>query len=237
MKTRLLVRCGTLGIAGFFFTAAVIQVSAHPPADSGFTADKGRFRILQQGNEVGSEDFSLQPSGNGWVMEDQTVIRASGSAEMRTSGQLRMLADGTPQRYTWSAQSDKKASGTVDFDSGTAKTSVDVSGAKQPVHQDFKFASPRVAVLDNNLYDQYAVLGRLYDWDAKGTQKFPVLIPQDATPGSIDVEALGEKDVEGTNLQVLRVRSTDLEIQLYFDAKLHLIRLEVPAASVVIARQ
>ncbi len=156
---------------------------------------------------------------------------------MRTSGQLRISAEGVPQHYAWSAQAAKKASGTVEFDNGTAKTSANVSGAKQAVQRDFKFTSPRIAVLDNNLYEQYAILGRIYDWNAKGAQSFPVLIPQDATPGSIDVESLGAKSVDGANLEVLRVHSTDLEIELYFDAKFHLIRLEVPAAKVVIIRQ
>ena len=168
-------------------------------------------------------------------MNDQTVIRV-GSAETHTSGQLRISADGTPQHYTWSSQGEKKASGTVEFDNGTAKTSLNISGAKGPAQQDFKFSSPRVVVLDNNLYEQYAVLGRMYDWTAKGTQSFPVLIPQDATPGSIDVESLGTKNVEGAGLQVLRVHSADLEIQLFFDAKLRLVRLEVPMAQVVIVR-
>ena len=92
-------------------------------------------------------------------------------------------------------------------------------------------------MLDNNLYEQYAILGRIYDWNAKGTQSLPVLIPQDATPGNIDLESLGAKSVDGADLEVLRVHSTDLEIQLYFDAKFHLVRLEVPAAKVVIVRQ
>jgi hypothetical protein len=68
-------------------------------------------------------------------------------------------------------------------------------------------------------------------------QSISVLIPQDATPGSIDVESLGGKSVDGANLELLRVHSTDLEIELYFDAKFHLVRLEVPAAKVVILRQ
>ncbi len=239
MKTRLLPSCVRLGIVVLLLGAATDQVFADPgpPADAGFTPDKGKFRILQQGNEVGTEEFSLGPSGNGWVMEDETVIRVTGSPDMRTSGQLRISADGTPQRYAWSAQGEKKASGTAEFESGTAKTSISVPGAKQPVQQDFKFTSPRIAVLDNNLYEQYAILGRIYNWNAKGMQSFPVLIPQDATPGSIDVEAVGAKSVDGANLEVLRVHSTDLEIELYFDAKLHLVRLEVPAAKVTIIRQ
>jgi hypothetical protein len=227
-----------------FGVVALLLTAANPllpypraAADSGFTADKGRFRILQQGNEAGTEEFNLEPSGNGWILEDESVIRVPGSVEMRTSGQLRISPDGTPLHYAWSAQGVKKASGTVEFENGTAKTSSNVSAAKQPVQQDFKFSSPHIAVLDNNLYEQYAILGRVYDWNAKGVQQLPVLIPQDATPGSIDVESLGAKSVEGANLEVLRVHSTDLEIHLYFDAKSHLVRLEVPAAKVVIVRQ
>jgi len=239
MKARHLPWCVPLAVVGLLFTGAANRLvpSPRPASDSGFTPDKGRFRILQQGNEAGTEEFSFGPSGNVWVMQDETVIRVSGSVEMRSSGQLRISADGTPQHYTWSAQGDKKASGTVEFEDGTAKTSINVPGAKQQVQQDFKFGSPRIAVLDNNLYEQYAILGRIYDWNAKGTQSLPVLIPQDATPGNIDLESLGAKSVDGADLEVLRVHSTDLEIQLYFDAKFHLVRLEVPAAKVVIVRQ
>lgn len=238
MKTRLPVWCAPLGLMALVLSAGANRglASPRPPANSAFSPDKGKFRILQQGNEVGTEEFDLQPSGNAWVMNDQTVIHVSGSSETRTSGQLRISADGTPQHYAWNSQGDKKASGTVDFDNGTAKTSINISGAKGPAQQDFKFSSPRLVVLDNNLYEQYAVLGGMYDWNAKGTQSFPVLIPQDATPGSIDVESLGTKNVEGASLQVLRVHSADLEIQLFFDAKLRLVRLEVPMAQVVVVR-
>jgi hypothetical protein len=238
MKARLLLWCARLGLVALLATFAPDRVFSHPgaAATSRLTADKGKFRILQQGNGVGTEEFDLEPAGNAWVMNDATVIHVGG-AETHTSGQLRMSADGVPQHYSWSSQGDKKASGTVEFDNGAAKTSISLSGAKQPVQQDFKFSSPRVAILDNNLYDQYAILGTMYDWNAKGTQSFPVLIPQDATPGTINVESLGAKNVEGANLQVLLVHSADLEIQLFFDAKFHVVRLEVPAAQVTIVRQ
>lgn len=239
MKVRLVVWCVRLGILGLLFGGAGHGVisAPRPAADSTFTPDKGHFRILQQGQEAGTEEFSVQASGNAWVIEDETVIRVPGSAEMRTSGQLRISSDGTPQHYSWNAEGGKKASGAVEFENGMAKTSASIAGAKEPVLRDFKFASPRVAVLDNNLYEQYAIVARLYDWNAKGKQTFPVLIPQDATPGTIDVESLGTKNVDGANLEALDVHSTDLEIQLYFDAKLHLVRLEVPSAGVVITRQ
>jgi hypothetical protein len=237
MKSRLLL--WPLGIAGLLAIAAPNPLLPYPrPAtDASFAADKGKFRILQQGNEAGTEEFDLEGAGSAWVLQEQTVIRVAGSPEMRTTGELHISADGTPQRYNWSADGTKKASGAVNFEGGTAKTSINVAGGKQPIQQDFKFTSPRVAVLDNNLYDQYAILGRIYDWQAKGTQTFPVLIPQDATPGSIDVESLGPQTIDGASLEALRVHSTDLEIEIYFDAKFRLMRLEVPAAKVVIVRQ
>lgn len=238
MKPRFLLWFVRLAAAILAASAASsVVLAAKPAADSSFSPDRGRFRILQQDVEAGTEDFSIEPSGNGWLIQDETVIRVSGGAQMRTSGQLRVSANGAPQRYTWSAQGQKQASGEVNFESGTAKTSATIAGAKGPLMRDFKFTSPRVAVLDNNLYEQYAILGGLYDWNAKGKQTFPVLIPQDATPGSIEVESLGDKSVDGTSLQALRVHSTDLDIELYFDAKLHLVRLEVPSANVVIVRQ
>ena len=58
--------------------------------------------------------------------------------------------DGAPIRYDWSAQLEKKATGKVDFVDGTGKCSIDL-GTASPILKDFKFTSPRVAVLDNNL--------------------------------------------------------------------------------------
>ena len=236
MKSRLLL--WPLGIAGLLtFAAPSLFPFPRPATDASFAADKGKFRILQQGNEVGTEEFDLEGAGSTWVLQEQTVIRVPGSPEVRTSGELHVSADGTPQHYTWSADGSKKASGVVNFEGGTAKTSINVSGGKGPIQQDFKFTSSRVALLDNNLYEQYAVLGRIYDWEAKGKQSFPVLIPQDATPGSIDVESLGTQTIDGAHLEALRVHSADLEIEIYFDAKFRLMRIEVPAAKVAIVRQ
>ncbi len=173
--------------------------SAPPVPPAAFAADKGKFRIMQQGAEAGTEEFDITPSGNMWIAHGDAVIRVPGRSTTRSTGQLRLAADGSPLHYDWTAQGLKKSSGSVIFEDGTAKSAITLEG-KDPVHQDFKFASPRIAVLDNNLYDQYEILGRLYDWTAKGTQTFPVVIPQDMTPGSITVESLGPKTAGVPNL-------------------------------------
>ena len=198
--------------------------------------DKGAFRVLLNGAEVGSEQFETAASDNVWIAKGESVTRVPGEPEVRSSGELRISPDGTPLGYKWSAQADKKTSGSVEFDKGAVKTYTDVGG-KDPYQQDFVFPSPRVAVLDNNLYHQYALLALLYNWTAKGRQTFPVLIPQDITPGEISVESLGPRTVEGATLEALRVNSADVEILAYFDARRRLMRIEVPAAMVAIVRR
>lgn len=226
-----------------FFLAALSPNPARLfAADSAapLTPDKGKFRILLNGSEVGTEDFEIAPEGDKWIARGDAIIKGGpGGGEMRSSGQLHLAADGAPLHYDWTAQTDKdkKVTGTVEFDnSGTAKTKTNVPG-KNPVMQDFHFDSPRIAVLDNNLYDQYAIVARLYDWNAKGAQMFPVLIPQDVTPGMITVESEGRKSAGGGEFDALRVSTSDLVVDLFFDASHHLIRLEVPAAKVAIVRQ
>lgn len=240
MKFRLL-------IAGLGLGCAISLVAAGPrhrtlptptPANVGlpFTPDRGKLRILQRGAEVGTEQFELARSGNVWVARGNTVLKIPGSGQAHATGVLRLSPNGTPLHYEWTAVGKKKASGTVDFKGGTAKTSINL-GAKEPLREDFKFTTPRVAVLDNNLYDQYAILARLYDWNTGGKQTLSVLIPQDMTPGRITLQSIGTKTIDGHSLQALTVRTADIDVQVYFDAQHHLMRLEVPAAAVVVVRQ
>jgi len=210
----------------------------HPAAPISLPVpDKGTFHILLGGAEVGTEQFETSAAGNARVLRSETVLRAPGQPETRSIGELHVSADGAPLAYKWSAQAEKKASGAVEFKAGTAKTTLDLANGKEPYQSDFMFPSPRVAVLDNNLYYQYALVAQLYDWNSRGSQVFPVLIPQDLTPGSIAVESLGPKTVEGGTFDVLRVTTADVEILAYYDARRRLMRVDVPAAMVSIVRR
>ncbi len=208
-----------------------------PAASTGiFSPDKGKFRVLLEGKVVGNEEFEISPSGGTWLTRDSTTAHAPDGTNIKATGQLRLSPDGTPIHYEWSAQTQKRASGVVDFAGGTAKSAIDLGG-KSPFLQEFSFPSPRVAVLDNNLYYQYAVLALLYDWNKGGKQEFPVLIPQDSTPGSISVESLGSRQVDSGKYEALRVSSPDLEILLYLDANHRLMRLDVPSSKATIERE
>ena len=111
-----------------------------------------------------------------------------------------------------------------------------MQGAR-PFEQTLSFNTPLVAVLDNNLYHQYAVLARVYDWSKRGAQTFPVLIPQELTPGTITVESTGSASADGKSYEGLKVTTSDLEILLLLDNNHRLMRLEVPAAKVSVIRE
>lgn len=217
--------------------AASFASSAKPAgAPSVFSPDKGKLRITINGQQVGTEDFAISPAGDAWIETSSMSAHVPGGGDVKAAGQLKLSTDGAPLRYDWSAEAQKKATGFVDFTSGTARCSADLGGAS-PLRKDFTFPSPRVAVLDNNLYFQFGVLARMYDWKTGGKQTFPVLIPQDMVPGSIVVESLGSQQAGNAKYEAVRVTSPDLEIMVYLDANHRMMRLEVPSSNVTIERE
>lgn len=238
-----MIRDGRVTALIFAVLLASAAVCATPgpranPANtpSVFTPDKGKFRITINGQQVGSEEFSISPDGDQWVATGATSAHAPGGPEIKATGRLRLTAEGSPVHYDWSAEAQKKATGAVEFSGGSAKCSADFGGPN-PMRKDFNFNSSRIAVLDNNLYYQFAVLAREYDWKAGGKQTFPVLIPQDMVPGSISVEAEESQPGGKGSSEVLRATTPDLEIVLHLDSSHRLIRLEVPSSNAVIERE
>jgi hypothetical protein len=209
------------------------------PSNSGqsLNAQKGKFRDMVNGKEVGSEDFDISASGGGWLARANATVRTGDGPETHITSELQLHPDGAPIHYEWTTvTSSKKAGASVDFDdAGTATIHVQVNGGR-PFTQQFFFKTPNIVILDDNLYHQYAILADLYDWSKKGTQTFPVLIPQEMMPGTITVEALDPENVNGKNLDRLRVRSQDLEIFLYVGGN-RLERISVPSSNAEIDRQ
>jgi hypothetical protein len=208
--------------------------SSVPGAAIPFASEKGKLRIVVNGQELGKEEFDINPSGSGWVAHGTSEVQTA-QGLTRITGTLELRADGTPVRYQWSTQGQKKASADIAFKGSTATIELHAEGAK-PFTQQFTFNSPQIAILDNNLYHQYVVLARLYDWNKRGVQTFSVLVPQDMTPGNVTVESLGKQDVDGKKLDELRVKSEDLELDLYLDGQ-RLIRIVGPSANAEIIRE
>ena len=196
-------------------------------------ADKGKFKIMVNGQAVGKEEFEIAPAGADWTAHAISELQTP-QGVTKVNGTLTVHPDGTPVHYDWSTQGLKKASSTIAFSGTGASVELHIEGAR-PFAQDFTFNTPLVSVLDNNLYHQYELLARLYDREAKGSQTFSVLVPQEMTPGSVTVDSLGKQDAGGKQLEELRVRTEDYEIDLYLDGQ-KLMRLVAPAANAEIVR-
>lgn len=220
-----------------YFAAAFVAAGAkNPAAQAMFFADKGKFAIQVDGQTVAHEDFEIAPAGAGWVAKGTTELKVPQTTPTAVTGTLTLQRDGAPISYEWTSQGEKTNGAHILFANGVAKVTLEMQGAR-PFEQDMAFNTPLIVILDNNLYHQYAILACLYDWQRRGAQTFPVLIPQELTPGSISVESTGETSVAGKNYQALRATTSDLEVLLYLDKDHRLERLEVPSARVLIVRE
>jgi hypothetical protein len=223
--------CTTLTIA-----AQKKSIASAPTGPSVFAQDKGKFTIQLDGKSVGHEEFELAQAGGGWTAHSTTDIAPPEAGSARVSGTLTLQPDGAPISYEWQSQAGKTNGARILFANGIAKITLLMQGSR-PFEQDMSFGSPLIAVLDNNLYYQYAVVARVYDWTKGGAQTMPVLIPQELTPGSITVESAGSVTAaNGKSYDGLRVATSDLEVMLYLDKTHRLERLEVPSAKVSVIR-
>jgi hypothetical protein len=209
--------------------------NASAPRSSVFTQDNGKLTIKLDGQTVGHEEFEITPSGAGWLAKGNAEIKPANGSSSKISGSLTLQPDGAPISYEWTSQAEKTNSARFLFTNGLAKMTLQMQGA-HPFDQTFTFDTPLIAVLDNNLYHQYAVLARLYNWSKRGPQTFSVLIPQELMPGTVTAEATGSATLDGKSYEGFRVTTSDLEVDLYLDSAHRLMRLEVPAAKVSVIR-
>jgi len=211
------------------------KVKKPAAAPSVFVEDRGMLQIQVDGQPAGTEEFEIHASAGEWIARGAAEVAGENGARAKVTGKLELTPDGAPLHYDWTASSPRKAAATIVFEGTVAKMELRIEGAS-PYSQDFTFQTPPVIILDNNMYHHYAVLARIYDWEHKEQKTYNVLIPQDLTPGTVSVEYGGQQVVDGQKLDVLRVRSTDLEIEVLCDNG-RLMRLEVPSAKAVVVRQ
>jgi hypothetical protein len=218
--------------------AAVLLADADKkvPTGSVLAPDKGKLNILIDGKSIGHEEFEIAPNGNNWIAKGTTKVSTEGSPATTVTGSLTMQPDGSPVSYEWSSQADKTNGAHIVFENGIARMTLQMQGAHS-YEQDLSFNTPHIAVLDNNLYHQYEVLSRLYDWNRKGSQSFPVLIPQELTPGTITVDSVGPVNADGKSYEGLKVITADIEMVLYLDSNHRLMRLEVSASKAAVVRE
>src|SRR5207249_7506833 len=194
VKFRIISIALTFGIVACAVSIAAQKKSAATSGPVVFVQDKGKLTIKLGGQTVGHEDFEIAPSGGGWLAKGLAEVKPPDSGASKVSGSLTLQGNGAPISYEWTSQAEKTNGAHILFANGVAKITLEMQGARpctaaeiadphrtQPCffEQDLSFDTPLIAVLDNNLYYQYAILARVYDWSKRGAQTFPVLIPQE----------------------------------------------------------
>jgi len=132
------------------------------PAGSVFSPDKGKLNILLDGKSVGREELrSPLPAAVGSQRHHQN--QSSPRRCLHRHRHAHASADGAPISYEWTSK--LKTNGAhILFANGIAKSPSRCRGPTllSRISPWFSF----IVVLDNNLYYQYAVLARVYDWSA-----------------------------------------------------------------------
>jgi hypothetical protein len=204
--------------------------------------ESGSFKIFFGGQEIGKEKFQI-------IEEGQRV---------KASAEIRLTVERNNENVTFVVQPllqfnrfFEPVSYDITQDAGPNKTKAHVifkDGMSEAVYESGKEKDTRqialkkdVLVLDDNVFHQYIVLAKRYDFGKGGVQEFSAFVPQQFISGSVSVSDKGFEDVQvrnqNTKLQHLLVDTGELQISLWLNDKHELLKLAVPKSNVEVVRE
>ena len=177
-------------------------------------AETGQFNILQDGRKIGTEQYSITKTQEGYRVEGRTTTGNENiSCKMELNDKL------VPTFYEYS-----KGRGTIRVKIMDPVSEFESIGEGESSSIDFRFPE-RGIILDTNFFHHYLIL--LYRFQM-GEPRFSVFIPQSMSVGSVSVQAAGSR--------TFNLDTGDVKFEATTDADGRLIRLAVPEAKVVIER-
>jgi hypothetical protein len=236
---RILVRIALLSVPlGLAWAAHPIFAGATPNQ----LDDRGVFVITQGGQQIGTESFTIKSSSHQVEAEariELRVVQDGKTYNFKTTPKLVLDDKLQPLTYSWSQKGAQSSELRVDFRSTPVKTHYrTVSGEAD----DREFELPKdVVILDDNVIHHYQLVVERYRRTPGGTQTFHAFIPQEALPGSLEVQDAGKEQSEvGGEKRTLRhlVVTTELaRIDLWTDAQDRIERVLIPAAEIEAVRK
>jgi hypothetical protein len=177
-------------------------------------AETGQFNILQDGRKIGTEQFSITKTKEGYRVEGRTTTGNENiSCKMELNDKL------APTFYEYS-----KGQGTIRVKIMDPLSEFESISQGESSSIDFRFPE-RGIILDTNFFHHYLIL--LYRFQM-GEPRFSVFIPQTMSVGSVSVLATGSR--------TFNLDTGDVKFEATTDADGRLMRLAVPEAKVVIER-
>jgi len=204
--------------------------------------ESGTFRIYFSGAEIGQEKFQIIESGPSVKASAETRLTIERDKE-KVSFLIRPVLEFN--RFF------EPVSYEIGQDSGPNKTKARVTfrGAmSDAVYENGKETDARqidlqkdVLVLDDNVFHQYIILAKRYDFAKGGIQEFSAFVPQQFIAGGVSVSDKGMEAVQvlsqNLKLQHLLVDTGELQISLWLDDRHSVRKLAVPKSGVEVVRE
>ena len=204
--------------------------------------ESGTFRIYFSGTEIGQEKFQITESGGSVKASAETRLTIEREKE-KVSFLLRPVLEFNrffePVSYEIGQESGpNKTKARVTF-KGAMSDAVYESGNERDARQiDLR---KDVLVLDDNVFHQYIILAKRYDFAKGGVQEFSAFVPQQFIAGGVSISDKGMETVPVLNqnlkLQHLLVDTGELQISLWLDDRHNLRKLAVPKSGVEVVRE
>lgn len=199
--------------------------------------DKGVFRILQGGKEIGKENFQIQNVQEQWKCTADIRLQPKGQNPIEVHAETLLDSHGLFKSYEAQRTGDgPQMRIRVFLEEGIAicEEKGSMSSESTPVKVESAFQ-----ILDTNVFHHYAVLARRFTLQP-GLQKVQVLIPQDAVAGDLLIKGTQPEIYKyGRNkIPVTRYNldSGQLQLSIWADATGKLYRIQVPQTSAEVIR-
>ena len=217
---------------------------AIPPGSSpaGSIEDHGVFVVSMGGQPVGTETFDIRSTGDRVEAEAKIELRIERDGkveEFKTFPKLVLDAAFQPLTYSWSQKGPQSSQLEVDFRSPPAQAHYRTIAGEDD-RRDFELPKD-VVVLDVNVVHHYQLAVYRYRRTDGGKQTFQVFVPQEAMPGPLEVEDIGQESVKINarleTLQHLVISAELVRIDLWVDDQQRLQRMSIPAAQLEAVRK
>jgi hypothetical protein len=236
-----------------FSLAAKKDASGAPDQDakSSKMVDEGSLAIFQNGQRVGTENFTIRQFPSSSLTSSEVHLDSGQAAGvLQQSSELTLLPDGSLSRYEWNQTSPAHLSATVlPSDQILAMHSVDSNG--KSTTQSFFLATSAFILDDYFFITREVLLWRYLASSCKPRDsgdgcdliraRFPILIPRRNTSSEVYIEFKGFDDTplngRPQHLRHFLMQTDGPDWELWLDANHKLLRISIPDAHTEVLRQ